>query len=51
VAHVDHDHTTGQIRGLLCADCNMAIGILRDSVKTLRNLIAYLSGNKSPQKE
>jgi len=40
--HMDHCHTTGIFRGLLCSDCNVAIGILRDSPETLRRLAAYL---------
>jgi hypothetical protein len=29
--YVDHNHRTGQVRGLLCNDCNTAIGLLKDS--------------------
>ena len=29
--HVDHDHTTGRIRALLCAHCNTRVGVLEDS--------------------
>lgn len=39
---LDHDHETGQFRGLLCAHCNMAIGQLQDSVEILRSALAYL---------
>lgn len=28
--HIDHDHITGKFRGVLCGDCNMAIGLLHD---------------------
>jgi len=39
---VDHDHNTGEIRGLLCNSCNRAIGFLNDSIDTLKNAIKYL---------
>ena len=39
---VDHDHETGQVRGLLCGNCNQAIGKLRHDPELLRNAIAYL---------
>lgn len=44
---LDHDHETGQFRGLLCAHCNMAIGQLQDSVEILRSALAYLVKWKS----
>jgi uncharacterized protein YbaR (Trm112 family) len=40
---VDHDHVTGKIRGLLCHNCNMAIGILKDSPVLLQSAIDYLT--------
>ena len=40
--HVDHDHETGAVRGLLCSLCNLGIGKLRDSVENLTRAIAYL---------
>lgn len=40
--HVDHDHTTGAVRGLLCATCNTGIGGLKDSVDLLRKAADYL---------
>ena len=39
---VDHDHRTGMIRGLLCTQCNRAIGLLKDSVEVLEAAIGYL---------
>lgn len=39
---VDHNHTTGAVRGLLCANCNMAIGYACDDVSVLQRAIAYL---------
>ncbi len=39
---VDHNHTNGKIRGLLCNNCNMALGILKESKKTLIKMIKYL---------
>ena len=40
---VDHNHESGQVRGLLCPACNNAIGFVRESQETLENIIAYLS--------
>jgi hypothetical protein len=40
---VDHCHSTGQIRGLLCSDCNFLLGNAKDSISTLASAIQYLS--------
>ena len=41
--HIDHDHTIGRMRGLLCSDCNTGIGLFQDSTTLLSSAIAYLS--------
>lgn len=43
---VDHCHKTGKIRGLLCANCNSGIGMMKDSPDILRNAIDYLVNNE-----
>jgi len=40
--HVDHDHKTGKIRGLLCHKCNVALGMVQDDISHLKALIKYL---------
>lgn len=39
---VDHDHKTGKVRGLLCMECNMVLGLVKDEVGILQNMIKYL---------
>lgn len=39
---VDHCHTTGKIRGLLCHKCNYGIGMFKENIKSLSNAIKYL---------
>ncbi|WUN04179.1 endonuclease VII domain-containing protein [Streptomyces virginiae] len=43
--HVDHCHKTGRVRGVLCFNCNTAIGLLGESPGTIERAIAYLEGN------
>jgi len=39
---IDHCHTTGKVRGVLCNNCNTALGLVGDNVATLSKLIQYL---------
>jgi len=40
--HIDHNHETGKIRGLLCYQCNTGLGSFKDSINLLGQAIEYL---------
>lgn len=44
--HIDHNHKTGKVRGLLCSNCNIGLGNLKDSIILLKRAIKYLKGEK-----
>jgi hypothetical protein len=43
--HVDHDHETGRVRGVLCFSCNAALGQFKDQPGVIRRAAAYVEGN------
>jgi len=47
---VDHCHTTGKVRGLLCMHCNQALGKFKDNIKSLENAIIYLKDHVTTYK-
>lgn len=44
---IDHCHTTGKVRGLLCDACNRGIGMLKDDTSVLMNAINYLNSSRA----
>jgi len=45
--HVDHDHSTGKFRGLICGNCNTLLGHSKDNIETLLEAIEYLKKSRS----
>lgn len=41
-AHVDHNHDSGKVRGILCSSCNLGLGKFRDDFEVLRSAAMYL---------
>ena len=42
---VDHSHSTGKVRGLLCSECNTALGLFKENVDILEEAILYVKNN------
>ncbi len=42
---IDHDHETDRIRGILCGNCNSAIGLFKENIKSLLKAVEYLKRN------
>ena len=42
---IDHCHDTGKVRGLLCRECNLALGYLDDNINLFANAIKYLNAS------
>jgi len=44
--YVDHNHTTGLVRGLLCKTCNVGIGMFKEDINIIKKTINYLENNR-----
>jgi hypothetical protein len=45
--HVDHCHTTGEIRGILCSHCNHALGMFKDDINIIQTALDYIKNKGS----
>lgn len=45
--NVDHDHVSGNVRDLLCATCNVGIGVMRDNPDLLRKAADYIERHRA----
>lgn len=43
---IDHCHNTGKVRGMLCDNCNRALGFFKDNINYMKNAIKYLEENR-----
>ena len=48
---VDHCHTTSLVRGLLCHNCNRALGLLKDNISSVKRALFYLKSAETISKE
>jgi len=44
--HIDHDHVTNKVRGLLCNNCNTGLGMFHDNISFMATGIKYLENNR-----
>lgn len=44
--HIDHCHTTGKVRGILCNNCNVGLGHFKERIELLKTAIEYLEKHK-----
>lgn len=44
--HIDHCHTNGHVRGLLCSKCNQAIGLFNENAEIMHSAVKYLEQSK-----
>ncbi len=47
---IDHDHSSGEVRGLLCPSCNLGLGHFFDNPSFLRRAIEYLQNDGHPSR-
>jgi hypothetical protein len=47
--HVDHDHSTGKVRGILCFRCNNALADFQENTQLLRKAIGYLAAHTNQE--
>jgi hypothetical protein len=47
--HLDHDHRTGKVRGILCNNCNAALGLIRDDPEIALAMANYLKKHKKQE--
>lgn len=45
--HVDHDHSNGKVRGLLCWGCNGGLGLFKDNLINIQNAANYLNNGNN----
>lgn len=48
--NVDHNHETGEIRGLLCHGCNIGIGLLKEDLNIMKSAMKYLLKSNKKKK-
>jgi hypothetical protein len=46
--HLDHEHSSGWIRGILCSNCNHAIGLLGEDIERMEKAVEYIISNSAP---